>query len=71
MNESGNPYYKKREEAPLNNDTISFKLPDEIKTDFINYIEIAYPNKNQALKDIVLNFLNSKCIERKTFKITI
>ena len=71
MNESGNPYYKKRALTPLNESSIAFKLPDEVRTDFLDYIELAYPNKNQALNDIVLNFLNNKCIERKYFNIDV
>lgn len=71
VNESGNPFFKERVETPLNEKVIGFKLSDEIKEDFLKYIGLAYPNKNKALNDIILNLLNSRCIERKYFNIDV
>lgn len=75
---SGNPYFKERDISKPNA-KITFKLSDELYTDFNNYLEMAYPetirdnnskiNYSYAFRLLVPDILNSKCIERKTFKI--
>ena len=79
-NNLGNPYFKERDISKPNG-KISFKLSDELYTDFNNYLEMAYPetirannskiNYSYAFRLLVPDILNSKCIERKSFKITV
>ena len=41
---SGNPYFKERDISKPNA-KITFKLSDELYTDFNNYLEMAYPEE--------------------------
>lgn len=72
MNKLGNPFYKEYKKSPLSNKAYaSFKLPEEVQNDFNNYIEMVYPNRNQAMIDLIINLLNSKSTERKYFNIDV
>jgi len=74
MNEKdSNPYYKERKLKPLLRSGLSFGLSKEVKEDFDDYIERTYPNIsfNQAMNHIILDLLNTRCLERKYFNIDV
>lgn len=74
MNEKDtNPYYKERKLKPLLRSGLSFGLSKEVKEDFDDYIERTYPNIsfNQAMNHIILDLLNTRCLERKYFNIDV
>ena len=74
MNEKdSNPYYKERKLKPLLRSGLSFGLSKEVKEDFDDYIERTYPNLsfNQAMNHLILDLLNTRCLERKYFNIDV
>lgn len=74
MNEKDtNPYYKERKVKPLLRSGLSFGLSKEVKADFDDYLERTYPNIsfNQAMNHIILDLLNTRCLERKYFNIDV
>lgn len=68
-----NPYYKERKVKPLLRSGLSFGLSKEVKADFDDYIERTYPNLsfNQSMNHIILDLLNTRCLERKYFNIDV
>lgn len=68
-----NPYYKERKVKPLLRSGLSFGLSKEVKADFDDYIERTYPNLsfNQAMNHLILDLLNTRCLERKYFDIDV
>ena len=71
MNNKRNPYYKEYKKNPLvKKPHYTFKLPEEVKADFDEYLK-AFPNPNKAMLELVIEILNSKCTERKYFNIDV
>ena len=66
-----NPYYKEYKKNPLVKKPVySFKLPEDVKEDFDEYLK-AFPNPNKAMLELIIDILNSKCTERKYFNIDV
>lgn len=71
MNNLRNPYFKEYKKAPLvPKPHYTFKLPEEVKTDFDEYLK-AFPNPNKAMLELVIEILNSRCTERKYYDIDV
>ena len=71
MNNLRNPFYKEYKKNPLvPKPHYTFKLPEEVKADFDEYLK-AFPNPNKAMLELVIEILNSKCTERKYFNIDV
>lgn len=67
-----NPYYKEyKKRSPLvQKPNYTFKLPEEVKEDFDEYLK-AFPNLNKAMLELIIEILNSKCTERKYYNIDV
>lgn len=66
-----NPDYKEYKKNPLNKKPFTtFKLPEEVENDFNEYLN-AFPNRNKAMLEIIIDVLNSKCTERKYYNIDV
>ena len=71
MNNLRNPFYKEYKKNPLvPKPHYTFKLPEEVKADFDEYLK-AFPNPNKAMLELVIEILNSKCTERKYYDIDV
>ena len=64
--QSFNPYYKHRD---LNTEKVNnnHRLPKELKTDLDRYFKDNDMSVTDGMEKIVMEFLNSKCLERKPF----
>ena len=66
-----NPDSKDYKRNPLNDKPFTtFKLPVEVQEDLNEYIK-AFPNRNKAMMEIIIDVLNSKCTERKYYNIDV
>lgn len=73
-------YYKERVLSPLEDNSLNVKLSSAVLEDYNLHFKDKYPNlvnkkgklnNNQILTKIILNYLNSQCLERKAFNIDV
>lgn len=60
-----NPYYKYRKLD--NKELISFRMPNDIKEDIEQYFRDNNQSKTDGFNQLIYDFLNSHCFERKKF----
>lgn len=75
MKES-NPFYKERALSPLQDKAKTLKLSSEVFTEYENHFRDKYPklikkngklNDNQIITKLLIDYLNTQCLERKYF----
>lgn len=73
-----NPYFKDRKLNPVEDKPLAVKFSSDVWRDFNLHFKDKYPNlikkngdlnKNQIITKVVIDYLNSQCLERKPFNI--
>ncbi|MCQ2738125.1 MAG: hypothetical protein MJ224_05915 [archaeon] len=75
-----NPFYKERVLSPLQNKSKTLKLSSEVLKEYEKHFKNKYPeyikkdgslNDNQIITKLLLDYLNTQCLERKEFNIDV
>lgn len=67
-----NPFYKERALSPLQDKAKTLKLSSEVLSEYENHFRDKYPknnklNDNQIITKLLIDYLNTQCLERKIF----
>lgn len=78
--EKSNPFYKERVLSPLQNKSKTLKLSSEVLKEYEKHFKDKYPeyikkdgslNDNKIITKLLLDYLNTQCLERKEFNIDV
>ena len=61
-----NPYYKARN-IEDNKELMSFRIPNDLKKDLEKYFKETNQSRTDGMNNLIYDFLNSHCFERKSF----